>query len=66
MPRRTSHRHAAAYRAKTRERGRGLKPDERYLDALERDPAAREWLRRVYGRDNLAERMLRQRERGGA
>jgi hypothetical protein len=53
-------------RISTRERRRGLKPDERYLDALESDPAAREWLRRQYGANNLAERLLQERERGAA
>ena len=66
MANRRGYRHRAAFGTSKRERGRGLQPNARYLDAIERDPTAREWLRRQYGSQNLVERLLQQRERGAA
>jgi hypothetical protein len=66
MGKRLSHRHAAAHRTGKHERGRGLRPDARYLDAIAQDLEARDWLRRQYGSTNLVERLLQQRERGAA
>jgi hypothetical protein len=66
MGKRPSYRHVAAQKASKRERGRGLQPDARYLDAIEQNPEARDWLRQQYGSTNLVERLLQQRERGAA
>jgi hypothetical protein len=55
-------RYASAHRAAGRERGVGLLPDDRYLEALARDPAALQWLQQHCPRQyTRAASQLRQR-----
>ena len=61
-----AHKRGAAYVKAKRERGLGLRPDGRYLHALEGDDAAREWLgRRFPFHRRLVEQLLRQRRHDG-